>query len=67
MGIVIGIVIVLALAAFFAVLTCKSKHSDLFRWLLIIFFVAFCFTWVIPYGYFSGTTYTEYGLSLIHI
>lgn len=63
MGIVIGIVIVLALAAFFAVLTCKSKHSDLFRWLLIISFVAFCFTWVIPYGYFSGTTYTEYGMN----
>lgn len=59
MGIIIGIVLILAVAAFFAVMTCKSKHSDLFRWLLIAIFVAICITWVVPYGYFNGATYGE--------
>ena len=63
MGIVIGIVIVLAIAAFFAVLTCKGKHSDLFKWLLIAIFVTFCLTWIIPYGYFSNATFAEYGMN----
>ena len=49
MGIVIGIIIVLAVAAFLAVLTCKSKNSDLFKWIGIAIFIAFCLTWGIPY------------------
>ena len=47
MGIIIGIVLILAVAAFFAVMTCKSKHSDLFRWLLIAIFVAILCTSVL--------------------
>lgn len=62
MGIVIGVIVVLAVAALFAVLTCKSKNSDLFKWVGIVFFVAFLLTWVIPYGYYAGPTYQEYGL-----
>ena len=62
-GLVIGIVIILALAALFSVLTCKSKTSDLFKWLGIAMFVAFCLTWVIPYGYFSAGTFYDYGMS----
>ena len=65
MGIVIGIVLILAVAAFFAVMTCKSKHSDLFRWLLIAIFVAICITWVVPYGYFNGSTYGEVAMKRI--
>ena len=57
MGKVIGIIIVLALALFMAVLTCKSKHNDLFKWVGIVIFVAFCFTWVIPYGQFQSGTF----------
>ncbi len=65
MGIVIGIVLILAVAAFFAVMTCKSKHSDLFRWLLIAIFVGICITWVVPYGYFNGSTYSEVAMKRI--
>ena len=65
MGIIIGIVLILAVAAFFAVMTCKSKHSDLFRWLLIAIFVAICITWVVPYGYFNGSTYGEVAMKRI--
>lgn len=63
MGTVIGIIIVLALAVLFAVLTCKSKSSDLFKWIGICIFVAFFLTWVIPTGSFSGGEFVEQGLS----
>lgn len=63
MGKVIGIVIVLLVAAFFAVLTCRSKKSDLFKWIGILFFIAFAFTWVIPYGYFQSGVYSDYQMS----
>lgn len=63
MGIVIGIIVVLALAGLFAFLTCKSKNTDLFKWVLIALFIAFCLTWVIPYGYFQEGTFYEYGMS----
>lgn len=63
MGIVIGVIVVLGLAALFAVLTCKGKHSDLFRWLLIAIFVAFCLTWIVPYGYFNEANFYEYGMN----
>ena len=36
---VIGIILVLALAVFFAVLTCKNKENDLFKWIGIFLFV----------------------------
>ncbi|MBQ6841106.1 MAG: hypothetical protein IJO63_03205 [Bacilli bacterium] len=65
MGIVIGVIIVLAVAAFLAVLTCKSKNSDLFKWIGIAIFIAFCFTWVIPYGYFQEGTFYEYAMKRI--
>lgn len=59
---VIGIIVVLAIAALFAVLTCKSKNSDLFKWIGIAIFIAFCLTWVIPYGYFQNGTFYEYSM-----
>ncbi len=65
MGIVIGIVLVLAVAAFFAVMTCKSKYSDLYKWILIAIFVAVCITWIVPYGQFNGATYTEYAMKRV--
>ena len=49
MGIVIGIVIVLAIAAFFAVLTCKGKHSDLFKWLLIAISYQCIFAYIVSF------------------
>lgn len=60
---VVGILVVLGLGVFLAVLTCKSKHNDLFRWVGIALLVVFLLTWVIPYGYFSGAQFTEYGLN----
>ncbi len=57
MGIVIGIIIVLGLAAFFAFLTIKSKSSDLFKWVGIAAFIAFCLTWVLPFGSFQEGIY----------
>jgi len=63
MGIVIGVIVVLAVAAFLAFLTIKSKSADLFKWVGIMLFIAFCFTWVIPYGYFSEGTFYEYGMN----
>lgn len=62
MGKVIGIIVVLALAVLFAVLTCKSKRSDLFKWVGIFLFIAFALTWVLPYGYFQGGSFYEYGM-----
>jgi len=62
MGIVIGIIVVLAVAAFLALLTCKSKNSDLFKWIGIAIFIAVCLTWVIPYGYFQEGSFYEYGM-----
>ena len=62
---VIGIIVVLALAAFFAVLTCKSKNSDLFKWIGIAIFVALCLTWVIPYGYFQEGAFYEYDMKYL--
>jgi len=62
MGMVIGIIVVLAIAALFAVLTCKSKNSDLFKWIGIAIFIAFCLTWIIPYGYFQSGTFYEYSM-----
>ncbi len=59
MGIVIGIIIVLGLAAFFAYLTIKSKNSDLFKWVGISVFIAFALTWVLPYGNFQGGVFYE--------
>ena len=63
MGIAIGVIIVLALAILFAVLTIKSKNSDLFKWVGIIIFVAFFLTWVIPYGYYQGSEFVANGLN----
>lgn len=63
MGKVIGIVVILLIAAFFAVLTCKSKKNDLFKWIGILFFIAFAFTWIIPYGYFNSGVYSDYQMS----
>ena len=63
MGKVIGIIIVLAVAALFAVFTCKSKSSDLYKWIGIALFIAFCLTWVLPYGYFQDGTFYEYGMN----
>ena len=63
MGKVIGIIVVLALAIFMAVLTCKSKHNDLFKWVGIVIFIAFCFTWVLPYGQFQSGTFYEAGMN----
>ena len=59
MGIVIGIIIVLGLAAFFAFKTIKSKNSDLFKWVGISAFIAFCLTWVLPYGSFQQGVFYE--------
>lgn len=60
---VIGIIVVLALAILMAVFTCKSKSNDLYKWIGIVIFIAFCFTWVLPYGYFQGGTFYEYGMN----
>lgn len=62
MGIVIGIIVVLALAAFFAILTCKSKSCDLYKWVGIFLFIAVALTWVLPYGQFSGGTFVDAGM-----
>lgn len=62
---VIGIIAVLAVAAFLAVLTCKSKNSDLFKWVGIAIFVALVLTWVVPYGYFQEGSFYEYGMQRI--
>ena len=62
MGIVIGIIVVLAIVAFLAVLTCKSKSSDLFKWVSLFALLAFLLTWVIPYGYYESGTFYEYGM-----
>lgn len=60
---VVGVLIVLGLGAFLAVLTCKTKHNDLFRWIGIVLLITFLLTWVLPYGYFNGSEFTEYGLN----
>ena len=67
MGIVIGIIIVLGLAAFFAYLTIKSKNSDLFKWIGIAAFIAFALTWVLPYGQFQGGVFYESGMQRLGI
>lgn len=60
---VIGILLVLAVAIFFAVKTCKNKDNDLYKWIGIFLFVAFCLTWIIPLGYFQDSTFVEYGMN----
>lgn len=65
MGKVIGIIVILLIAALFAVLTCRSKKSDLFKWLGIGLFIAVAFTWAIPYGYFNNGVYADYQMSRI--
>ena len=67
MGIVIGIIIVLGLAAFFAFKTIKSKNSDLFKWVGISLFIAFCLTWVIPYGSFQEGVFYESSMQRLGI
>lgn len=62
MGIVIGIIVVLAIAGLLAFKTCKSKNSDLFKWVGIAIFIAFCLTWIIPYGYYQEGSFYEYGM-----
>ena len=62
MGIVIGMIIVLGLAGFFAYLTIKSEHSDLFKWVGIALFIAFGLTWVLPYGSMQEGVYYEVGM-----
>ncbi len=58
---IIGIIVVLALAGLFAYFTCKSNKPDVFKWILIVLFVAICLTWLIPSGSFaSDGTYTAY-------
>ena len=63
MGRVIGIIVVLAIAVLLSVFTCKSKSSDLLKWVGIVVFVAFALTWVLPYGQFQGATFYEYGMN----
>ena len=63
MGRVIGIIVVLAIAILLSVFTCKSKGSDLLKWIGIVLFVAFALTWVLPYGQFQGATFYEYGMN----
>ena len=60
---VIGIIVVLAIAALLSFLTCKSKTSDLFKWVGIGIFIAFALTWVIPYGYFQNGTFYDYQMT----
>lgn len=59
---IISIVVVLLVAALFAVLICKSKHSDLFKWIGVALFIGILLTWIIPYGYFSSGSFYEYGM-----
>ena len=59
-GKIIGIIVVLAIAILLAVFTCKSKKSDLFKWVGIFIFIAFALTWVIPYGTISSGVYSDY-------
>ncbi len=63
MGKVIGIIVVLVLALVMAIFTCKSKGNDLFKWIGIFIFIAFCFTWVLPYGSFQSGEFYEYGMN----
>ena len=67
MGIVIGIIIVLGLAAFFAYLTIKSKNSDLFKWVGIALFIAFFLTWVLPSGSFQEGVFYKNDLQRLGI
>lgn len=59
---IIGIIVVLVLALLFVVLTCRSKGSDHYKWIGIALFVAFCFSWIIPYGLFQDGTIYDLGL-----
>lgn len=59
MGIGVGIFIVLGIACFFAFLTIKSKNNDLFKWVGIALFIAFCLTWVLPNGRFAEGEFTK--------
>lgn len=57
---IFGIVVVLALAILFIVLSWRNEKSNLFKWILTLVFVAFAFTWVLPSGSFSTGVFTEY-------
>ena len=65
MGKVIGIIVVLAIAILFAVLTCRSKQKDLYKWIGIALFVAFALSWIIPAGSFSEGKFYESGMNYL--
>lgn len=52
---IFGIVVVLILAALFTVLSFKNKKSNIFKWILILVFIAVGLTWVLPSGSFDTT------------
>ena len=65
---IIGVVVVVALAALggFFIVT-KSKKHDLAKWVGLFFLVALALTWILPFGYFVGESYTEYGMAQVGI
>lgn len=60
---VLGILIVLALAIVFSILTCKSKKKDLYKWVFIFIFIAFSLTWILPNGNMQGLEFIENGMT----
>ena len=65
MGKVIGIIVILAIAVLLAVLTCRSKQKDLYKWIGIAIFIAFAISWIIPAGNFSEGTFYESGMNYL--
>ncbi len=60
---IIGLVVLLLLAVLGIVLILKkSKKHSLAKWILLFTFVAMGLTWIFGYGYYSGATYTDYGM-----
>ncbi len=43
----------------------KSEKYPLLKSVLIVFVTGIIFSWIMPYGFFTGSTYTEYGMSRI--
>lgn len=59
----IGVASCLLLTELFVIMTCKSKDKDnLFKWIGLIIAISFILTWIIPYGFFSGGTFYDYGM-----
>ncbi len=59
-AIVIALVLV-ALAGFFIMR--KSQKNTLVKWIILLIVFAIVLTWILPYGYYDGATYYEYGMS----